>query len=185
MTIYEFDDARNLTQETFAKTVSWEPGKWNLAVGFTRKFDNGIEISFNRFDSKQIERFENPVQFARSLKDLRGMTVKDLRQQISYKKKSRQVTRREEVRLHPKIAYSFAGFVVVLIAAPIAIRFGRIGFFAGLVIAFFLNFIYWGVSFVTFEGLSEGGKLHPVIACWAANVIYGVIGVVLLWRTPK
>ena len=79
MTIYEFDDDRNLTQETFAKTVSWEPGKWNLAVGFTRKFDNGIEISFNRFDSKQIERFENPVQFARSLKDLRGMTVKELR----------------------------------------------------------------------------------------------------------
>ena len=45
-----------------------------------------------------------------------------------------------------KMAYPFAGFVVVLIAAPIAIRFGRVGFFAGLVIAFFLNFIYWEIG---------------------------------------
>ena len=185
MTIYEFDDDRNLKQETFAKTVSWVPGKWNLAAGFTRKFGNGMEISFSRFDSKQIDRFEDPVQFARSLKDLRGMTIKELKQQIAYKKNARQVTRREEVRLHHKMAYPFAGFVVVLIAAPIAIRFGRIGFFAGLVIAFFLNFIYWGISFATFEGLSEGGKLHPIIACWGANIIYGIIGILLLWRTPK
>ena len=185
MTIYEFDDDRNLKQETFAKTVSWVPGKWNLAAGFTRKFGNGMEISFSRFDSKQIDRFEDPAQFARSLKDLRGMTLKELKQQIAYKKNARQVTRREEVRLHHKMAYPFAGFVVVLIAAPIAIRFGRIGFFAGLVIAFFLNFIYWGISFATFEGLSEGGKLHPIIACWGANVIYSIIGIILLWRTPK
>jgi len=185
MTIYEFDDDRDLKKETFASTVSWTPGKWNLAEGFIRQFDNGMEISFSRFESKQIDRFENPSQFARSLKDLRGMTIKELSQQIAYKKSARQATRREEVRLHHKMAYPFAGFVVVLIAAPIAIRFGRVGFFAGLVIAFFLNFIYWGISFATFEGLSEGGKLHPIIACWGANVIYGVIGIVLLWRAPK
>ena len=83
------------------------------------------------------------------------------------------------------MAYPFAAFVVVLIGAPISIRFGKAGFFAGLLIAFFLAFMYWGISLATLEGLGENGKLPPIVACWGANVLYATAGSILVWKTPK
>ena len=113
------------------------------------------------------------------------MTFAELQEQVRYKRRSGQTIRREQVKIQHKLAYPFAAFVVVLIGAPISIRFGKAGFFAGLVIAFFLSFLYWGVSFATLEGLGENGKLSPIVACWGANTIYAIIGAVLIWKTPK
>ena len=91
------------------------------------------------------------------------MTMQELREQIAYKQDAGQISRKERVKLYHKTAYPFAAVVVIMLGAPIAIRFGRAGFFAGLVIAFFISFIYWALSFATLEGLSESGKLHPFL----------------------
>ncbi len=184
-TIYEFDSAGNLSQMIFADSATWSPDQWHLVNGSIRRFDRNKEIFFEPFKTKQIERLENPDRIAGSDKNPRGMTIKELRQRIAYKRSAGQATRLEQVRMHHKMAYPFAAFVVVLIGAPISIRFGKAGFFAGLVIAFFLSFLYWGLSFATLEGLSENGKLPPIVACWGANVLYATIGGILLWKTPK
>ena len=185
MTIYEFDAVDNLRHLIFADSATWTSNQWDLVNGSVRRFDHGTEVYFEPFETKQFERAEDPEQIAGSDKDLRSMTIKELREQIAYKRRAGQATRREQVKMHHQMAYPFAAFVVVLIGASIAIRFGKAGFFAGLVIAFLLSFIYWGLSFATLEGLSENGKLHPFIACWGANVLYGIVGGILLWRTPK
>ena len=83
-----------------------------------------------------IERHEDPARFIGSEKDPRAMTIKELREQIAYKREAGQISRKEQVKLYHKTAYPFAAVVVVMLGAPIAIRFGRAGFFAGLVIAF-------------------------------------------------
>ncbi len=185
MTIYDFDEQDRLVQEIYAQTTQWGMGTWELRNGFIRRFNEGAEVAFETFEAKTINRIEDPVHLAQYSKDLRSMTIKELQQRIRYKKKAKQSTRRESVRMHHKMAYPFAAFVVVLIGTPISIRFGRAGFFAGLVIAFFLNFIYWGFSFAVFEGLSENGKLDPFLACWSANILYATIGGILLITTPK
>ena len=33
--------------------------------------------------------------------------------------------------------------------------------------------------------LARGGKISPVLGAWMANMIFGVIGAALLWRTDK
>ena len=185
MTIYEFDSSGNLAQEIFAHSVTWSPTQWHLVDGFIRRIEKDVEISFEPFDTTQIDRSENPERFAGNDKDIRAMTLEELRQQIRYKRGAGQTIRREQVKIQHKLAYPFAAFVVVLIGAPISIRFGKAGFFAGLVIAFFLSFLYWGVSFATLEGLGENGKLSPILACWGANAIYAIIGGVLIWKSPK
>jgi lipopolysaccharide export system permease protein len=185
ITIYEFDSNGNLAQIIFADSATWSPSQWNLVNGFIRHFEKNVEISFEPFRFRGIARAEEPERFASSDKDPQAMTIGELRQQIQYKQSAGQPSRREQVKMHHKMAYPFAAFVVVLIGAPISIRFGRAGFFAGLVIAFFLSFLYWGISFATLEGLGENGKLSPIVACWGANVIFAIIGSILLWKTPK
>lgn len=185
ITIYEFDSSGNLAGIVSADSATWSRIQWNLVKGFIRRFDKDVEVSFEPFSTRQIDRAEEPERFAENDKGLQAMTFKELRKQIEYKRSAGQASRSEQVRVQHKMAYPFAAFVVVLIGAPISIRFGRAGFFAGLVIAFFLSFLYWGISFATLEGFGENGKLSPVVACWGANVLYTVIGGILLWKTPK
>ena len=185
LTIYEYDPENRLDRITFAKSATWTPTEWELTDGFMRHFEKGVEVDYETFDTHVIERHEDPARFIGSEKDPRAMTIKELREQIAYKREAGQISRKEQVKLHHKTAYPFAAVVVVMLGAPIAIRFGRAGFFAGLVIAFFLSFIYWALSFATLEGLSENGKLHPFLACWGANILYGLVGSILIWRTPK
>ena len=185
MTIYELDQNDEVTRQIFADSATWSPNQWNLSKGYVRHFEGTAETAFEPFITKQIKRAEEPERFAGSNKDLRAMTIGELRRQIKYKQMAGQTTRREEVKLHHKIAYPFAAFVVILIGAPISIRFGGAGFFAGLLVAFFLVFMYWGISLATLEGLGENGKLPPIVACWGANVLYAIVGGVLIWKMPK
>lgn len=185
MTIWESSDEGMLERSIYAKNATWTDTHWELTKGNIRYYENQVEVGFETFDKMSIERHEKPERFIGSDKDPKAMTIKELKEQITYKKDAGQIARIEQVKLHHKMAYPFAAVVVVMLGAPIAIRFGKSGFFAGLVIAFFLVFIYWALSFATFEGLSENGKLHPFIACWGANILYGIVGSILIWRTPK
>lgn len=185
MTIWESSEDGLIDRNIYAKQATWTDTHWVLTNGHIRYFEDENEVGFETFDKKSIERYEEPERLIGSDKDPRAMTIKELKEQIAYKKEAGQISRIEQVKLHHKMAYPFAAVVVVMLGAPIAIRFGKAGFFAGLVIAFFLVFIYWALSFATFEGLSENGKLHPFIACWGANILYGIVGVILIWRTPK
>lgn len=185
LTIWESDEDRQLERSIYAKEATWTPTHWVLTDGHIRHFENEMEVAYETFEEKSIERYEDPTRFIGSDKDPRGMTIKELKDQIAYKKEAGQISRIEQVKLHHKRAYPFAAVVVVMLGAPIALRFGKAGFFAGLVIAFFLVFIYWALSFATLEGLSENGKLHPFLACWGANILYGIVGSILIWRTPR
>ncbi|MCG9128436.1 LptF/LptG family permease [Candidatus Poribacteria bacterium] len=185
LTIWESDAEGELNRTIYAKQATWTPTHWELKNGNIRLFDGDSEVGFETFEDLSIERHEEPELFIGSNKDPKGMTIKELKEQIAYKQDAGQITRIEQVKLHHKRAYPYAAVVVVLLGAPIAIRFGKAGFFAGLVIAFFLVFIYWALSFATLEGLSENGKLHPFLACWGTNIIYGIVGCILMWRTPK
>ena len=185
LTIWESDEVGELDRIIYAKDATWTPTHWILTNGDIRRFDNGSEVAYETYEEQSIQRYEDPERFIGSDKDPRAMTIKELKEQISYKTEAGQISRLEQVKLHHKMAYPFAAVVVVMLGAPIAIRFGKVGFFAGLVIAFFLVFIYWALSFATLEGLSENGKLHPFLACWGANILYGIVGSLLIWRTPR
>ena len=184
-TTYKYDPEGELAHVTFAKSATWTPTQWKLTDGYIRHFEKGVEVGYEAFDTYAIERYEDPARFIGSEKDTRAMTMKELREQITYKQAAGQISRKEQVKLYHLTAYPFAAVVVVMLGAPIAIRFGRSGFFAGLVIAFFLSFVYWALSFATFQGLSESGKLHPFLASWGPNILYAVVGGIMIWRTPK
>lgn len=185
LTIYENDADGELARVIFAKSADWTATEWELTDGYIRHFADGVEIRYEAFDAYTLERHEDPARFIGSEKDPRAMTIRELREQIRYKQEAGQISRTEQVKLYHKTAYPFAAVVVIMLGAPIAIRFGRAGFFAGLVIAFFLSFLYWALSFATLEGLSENGKLHPFLACWGANILYAGVGGIMIWRTPK
>ncbi|HTA38933.1 MAG TPA: LptF/LptG family permease [Candidatus Acidoferrales bacterium] len=84
-----------------------------------------------------------------------------------------------QVQLADKVAYPFAAFVSVLIALPLAIRFGKRGRMLAMAIAILTFFIYYMLTFA-FSAFGRNGVVNPTLAAWAPNVIIGALGIILL-----
>ena len=85
------------------------------------------------------------------------------------------------VEIEKKFAIASACFVFVLLGAPIALRFPRGG--VGLTIGVSLGvFAIYYVGLIGGEALADRAILDPAIAMWAANLVLGLVGVVLTLR---
>ena len=88
------------------------------------------------------------------------------------------------VEIHKKYAISAACFVFVLIGAPLGVRIRRsgMGVSVGVSLCFFL--LYWA-CLLGGEELADRDLIDPVWAMWAANMVIGVPGAVLVWVTGR
>ncbi|MGQ0766503.1 MAG: LptF/LptG family permease [Gemmatimonadota bacterium] len=88
------------------------------------------------------------------------------------------------VEIHKKFAISVACIVFVLLGAPLALRFPRGG--VGLVIGVSLVvFALYYVGLIAGESLADKNILGPGIAMWAANVVFTIVGLLLLTRMDR
>ncbi|MEP6779185.1 MAG: LptF/LptG family permease [Gemmatimonadaceae bacterium] len=88
------------------------------------------------------------------------------------------------VEVQKKFALSFACLVFVLFGPPIALRFPRGGVGATLGISLIVFGLYY-VCLSAGETLADDGKLPPWVAMWIANVIFTIVGLLLLLRIEK
>jgi lipopolysaccharide export system permease protein len=82
---------------------------------------------------------------------------------------------------HLKYSIPASCLVVVLVSMPFAVHFSRSGSFVGFLLSIILFFFYYNTYFL-FRLLGNSGFLHPLLAAWGHNVIFSIIGVVMLWR---
>ena len=88
------------------------------------------------------------------------------------------------VEVQKKFALSVACIVFILFGPPIALRFPRGGVGATLGVSLVVFGLYY-ICLMAGETLADDGKLPPVVAMWAANVIFTVLGLALLLRIEK
>jgi len=81
-----------------------------------------------------------------------------------------------------RLAEPFTCLTVVLIALPFGARAGRQNVFAGVASSLFICFGYFIMQRIAM-GLGVGGTLPPFLAAWLPNLVFGLAGLVLIWRT--
>ena len=88
------------------------------------------------------------------------------------------------VEIYKKYAIPFACIVFVLIGAPLGImaRRGTFGVAASLSLGFFL--LYWA-CLIGGEKLADRGFIDPWFGMWSANIIIGLMGTYLTFRTAR
>ena len=91
---------------------------------------------------------------------------------------------RYEVEIQKKFALAAACFIFVLLGAPIALRFPRAG--VGLTIG--VSLVVFGLYYVGLiagESLARRGLVPPFVSMWLANVVFGVLALILLARMGR
>lgn len=88
------------------------------------------------------------------------------------------------IAFNRRLALPTACLVLVLIGIPLGLSARKGGKGAGFVLTIVLVFIYYFISIIGVS-LARSGRVSPVLGVWMANIIFAVVGLVLLWRTDK
>ena len=89
-----------------------------------------------------------------------------------------------QIELEKRFSYPAACLVLMLVGVPLGMSSRRGGKSAGFVLTILLVFVYYFFS-STGVALARQSKLPVVVGVWAANVIFGVAGLLLLERMGR
>lgn len=94
---------------------------------------------------------------------------------------ARHEQNRYAVEIQKKFSLAAACIVLVLVGAPIALRFpsGGVGLVFG--VSFFIFAVYY-VGLIGGEALSDRSIIPPFWAMWADNIVFSIIGLLLMIR---
>jgi lipopolysaccharide export system permease protein len=115
------------------------------------------------------------------------MDTKRLSQDIKFRKQTGQGgtdLAGRELTLGSKYAYPFASFIAVIIAVPLAVRFGKKGRTLGIVLSVVVLFVYYAIVAVA-GAFGRNGSLDPYLAAWLPNIIMALCGGYLIWREDR
>jgi lipopolysaccharide export system permease protein len=89
-----------------------------------------------------------------------------------------------QLNLADKLSWPFACIVGVVIAVPLALRFGKRGRTLGITLSIISFFTYY-LMVSAASAFGRNGALNPFLAAWLPNIIIGVAGIVLLWLEER
>ena len=83
-----------------------------------------------------------------------------------------------------KISQPFAAAIIVLFGVPFAAFRRRGGLVLGFGLSLLVCFVYFGFIQVG-KIMGYHGTIPPIVAAWAGNAVFGLIGLYLVFRVPK
>lgn len=89
-----------------------------------------------------------------------------------------------QINLANKLAWPFACFIGVLLALPLALRFGKRGRTLGIALAVISFFIYYLMTSAA-AAFGRNGAINPFLAAWLPNIVMGLAGAILLWMEER
>jgi len=92
--------------------------------------------------------------------------------------------REARVELHRRLAFPVACLVFALLAVPLGARPRRGGRAAGFLVTLLLISGYY-LLFIMGAGLARQGRVSPWLGIWAANLLTGLVGLLLLPRMER
>jgi lipopolysaccharide export system permease protein len=84
-------------------------------------------------------------------------------------------------QLQARLAAPFTCVAVILIALPFGARSGRHNVFIGVAGSIFICFAYFIIQRIS-VGLGIAGYIHPILAAWLPNILFGGAGIFLTSR---
>jgi lipopolysaccharide export system permease protein len=172
-----------LARRIDANQGQWQTDHWELRGGFERIFAADT-VETRRFDRLMLTGSERPEDFAKEERDPDAMGFAELRRWIERFRQSGGEARPYIVDVHLKLAMPFVNVITVLIGASLSTRLRRGGTALGFGLSLIISFLYYSLIRAG-QALGHGGTLPPILAAWIANLLFGVLGVILLLRAQR
>jgi len=183
---YWANDKTVLVKRYDAKTMNWNDTTkiWTLRDGILRtlKGRNQTIENFTKMEMKNL--LFTPEDIRKQQRKPDEMNYPELQEFINNQELLGNDVARWRVDFYGKIAFPFAGVIVVLFGIPFSSikRKSGLGVEFGIAVAVcFLYMVFLKVSQV----FGYNGDLHPLLTAWSANIIFLTLAIINLVRVPK
>ncbi len=166
-----------------AAEARYVEGAWVFRNGTMYAFAGETTV-ITQFDQLRVGLRRTPAEIAVPQRDPSEMSVSELRAYIGVLRRSGEPVARYVVQLHFKLAVPLSAALFALLAVPVGLRPHRSGTSIGLGLTVLVLIGYYIISAIALP-LGENGRLHPIPAAWAPNVVLAVTGLALLRRADR
>jgi LPS export ABC transporter permease LptG len=181
VTVLEVDENFQLRDRFDARQAHWTPDGWEIRDGAYREPRRDGSIDTTPFTLTSVDLSENIGEFTKFQKRGEDMSYWELREYIAKLQAAGFQVKGYLVDLYSKLSFPLVNLVMVLVGIPFSLQSPRTGrvFGVGLAIAIMAGYLvvhYIALSF------ARADLLPPLVAAWAANVIFFGIGTSLFLR---
>ena len=182
LSVFEIDPSSwSLIRRLYAEKGRLEGNLLILSRGWSRSFPGELQTRFEAFQGMDLRLAEDPGYFIKEVKEPSLMSFGELKRYTAEVEGMGFETTRFKVDLSSKISFPFVSLVMTLLAIPFAFSMGKRGALVGLGLSIVIAMLYWGALGV-FRSLGYVSFLSPFLASWGPNLIFGPLGLYLLFR---
>jgi LPS export ABC transporter permease LptG len=182
LAVFDIDLGRwALVRRFFADKAILEKDVLVYRDAWVRDFAGPESRSFARMESGRLAVGEEKGAFLTAWKEPLQMTLGELRKYTAEVRAMGFRAARLRAAIGQKSALPFVSLVMALLAVPFGFSMGKKGTLVGVGLSVAMAMVYWGV-FAVFRSLGSAEVLTPFLGAWAANLLFGLAGIVCLFR---
>jgi LPS export ABC transporter permease LptF/LPS export ABC transporter permease LptG len=182
LAVFDLDPGRwVLARRFFAERAAFEGDALGYQDGWTRDFMAPAGPSFVRSGSGRLALTDGQDAFLKTWREPLQMTLSELGKTVKEVRGMGFPADRLRAELAQKSALPFVSLIMALLAVPFGSWMGRKGALVGVGLSVAVAMAYWG-TFAVFRSLGSAGVLTPFLGAWGANLIFGLAGIVGLFR---
>lgn len=181
LSIYEFaEDPWSLKKRIYAEKGYLKEDELALHNCWLREFSGNKPLSFERKKRMNVVPVEKKDYFVKERKEPEQMNYGELKQYILGLEEKGFETLRFKVDLKYKLSFPVVSLIMILLGIPFAFSMGKGGTLVGIGVSVATAMVYWGTLGV-FKSFGYVGYLSPFLAAWGPNLIFGCVGIYLLF----
>ncbi len=166
-----------------AESAVWDGQIWQLRRGIIHTFDDQGNLTYkSRFETMDLNVGETIRTLIFEQRSPSEMSLRELAERIETFRRIGRPAESLIVDYHAKIAIPLASFIFALFGAPLSLLIGPRGRALGVILSVLLVLLYQGVFFWTAEIMGKRGDLPPALGVHLPNLLFGLMGLVLLWQ---
>ena len=167
-----------------AQGARWDSAahRWMLRKGELHVIPDSTRAMSIQFDSLRDNAFtEAPSDLTASPRSPDEMRYTELRRFIKALERSGADANELKVELALKIAIPVTCIIIAIFGAPLATTTQRGGAAYGIGVSLATTMIFLMLIQLT-KAVGQGGVVPPTLAAWLPNILFGIIGTILLMR---
>jgi lipopolysaccharide export system permease protein len=174
VTIHIFDGNFRLAERIDARRAVWDGQSWIFSDGIFVQRKNDGNFTAEHFQSRRIALEERPQDFQHLEKASEEMTLAELARYVAEIESEGYDSTRYRVDFHGRIAFPFTSLIMALLGIGVALYQGKKGGIAvGVAASVALAFVYFLIFQLTLS-IGYTGNLHPLLAAWMPNILFGI-----------
>jgi lipopolysaccharide export system permease protein len=175
LTIYQLGDSFHPVRLIEAAAATWDGERWHFTNARTRELSaDGVHEMVGVPPGEVLP--ETLSDFRVAYVEPEEFSYTMLREQIANMQRKGVDPSESRVDLHLKLALPVSSLIMMLLAVPLAIRGTRVtSLAAGVGLGFTIGFAYFVVVGFA-RALGQNGHLPPMMAAWAANAVFTMVG---------